>query len=227
MELKYKIIPLLFLLVFTNVMAQNVEYEQISNEVIYGDTADKIYICEGVLHNISQDTIQIEFNRVEFEKDQPFIYTALCTEIYCYTVNTKQIVEFIPPGNDYKCEMRWTTLSNNEEFKPGNGAVKWQLVDKTNSTILDTLRSKFIYAQTTSTTHIDNQIKVYPNPVSDYLNFENIESGSILEIYSAAGILLLNHEIFGARIDVNFLSQGIYYGILQSNEQRSSFRFIK
>lgn len=55
-------------------------------------------------------------------------------------------------------------------------------------------------------------IKLYPNPVSDYLNISGINSKTLVEIYDTLGKNILSKMIDGSQkqIDVSYISTGIY-----------------
>lgn len=75
-----------------------------------------------------------------------------------------------------------------------------------------------------------SQIKIYPNPVKDFLHIENLLSKTYLEIYDLNGRLLLEKTLTDSSeaVEVNFLSQGIYvYKIMDENQNSKTGKLIK
>lgn len=228
MFLKYLSTFIIVFIAFTHARGQNIEYEYLGNQILTGSVPNEVYICEGVIHNNSQDTIQIELNRIEFESDESQIFTAICTDYICYTVRTDNIIEFIPPGRNYKCEMRWLADPLLQGLEMGSGNTKWKIKDLSNSIIIDTIQSEFHYSILASNTDFDNKgINIYPNPVSDYLNFENLPMGSSIQIFSSQGKLVLLENPSNSKIDVEFLDQGTYFGKIIGEGFEREFKFIK
>ena len=67
----------------------------------------------------------------------------------------------------------------------------------------------------------ENTMNIYPNPAENILNVSGIEAGEKIEIYSAAGLLVISSV--GNSIDVSNLCQGVYY-VKASNEVKA---FVK
>lgn len=78
----------------------------------------------------------------------------------------------------------------------------------------------------------EQNIKVYPNPCSNYLYISNDEQKiSSIELYSISGVLLKKvspcHKQF-VNIDIQSLSTGMYIGkIMLNNGQRQTFKVVK
>jgi len=73
-----------------------------------------------------------------------------------------------------------------------------------------------------------NEIKIYPNPVTDWINIEGIHSKFDIKIYNSEGkVLFIQKNIINNQISVNFLNKGIYFLELVVNEQKIFRRFIK
>lgn len=56
-----------------------------------------------------------------------------------------------------------------------------------------------------------NTLKFYPNPVFDVLRFQNVEEGSVFEIYGATGRLAKSGLVRGGSVSVADLNQGVYF----------------
>lgn len=74
-----------------------------------------------------------------------------------------------------------------------------------------------------------NNLIIYPNPVSDFLTLENTD-GSLLTIYDNMGRLVLKKELkqMGTeKLNVSFLKRGIYYLRISNDNQTYKSEFIK
>lgn len=75
------------------------------------------------------------------------------------------------------------------------------------------------------------EIKVFPNPASDFLSIETPNSGVSINasIYSFQGTLLLRKEFVTSRteLDIRKLNSGIYYLLIQAGRDKRMTRFIK
>lgn len=83
--------------------------------------------------------------------------------------------------------------------------------------ILKTLKleNKVIYLGTELSSLAENNIKLYPNPTSDYLFIDNCSNNIVINIYSNSGILLIrknypNRIVGKSQIDIRSLSKGLY-----------------
>ncbi len=66
-----------------------------------------------------------------------------------------------------------------------------------------------------------NILKISPNPVSTTLTLNSISEIENYKIYNISGQLLLNEKMILDKIDVSFLSNGIYFlEVLQNNEKK-------
>jgi|GEM_PF-4480910 len=220
---------LLLLILATNItQAQNIEYELLGDQIIHGNMPGEVHICNGALHNYTSDTIQIQLKRVEFEVDDPSIFTSICTEHLCYTVGTNQIIESIPPGTDYKLEMRWAADVSFQGLNEGMGKTRWEILDLSNSIFVDTIQSEFHYSILSSNSNIEhNEIFVYPNPANDNLYFRDAPNDFDVQVFNANGELIISENNSDTFIDINNLDCGFYFGILTSNHIKKSFKFVK
>lgn len=57
------------------------------------------------------------------------------------------------------------------------------------------------------------QVKIYPNPATDFINMVGVESGSSIELYDMMGKLLKNEKVKmnNAVLDVKLLPAGVYH----------------
>jgi Leucine-rich repeat (LRR) protein len=72
-------------------------------------------------------------------------------------------------------------------------------------------------------------VKIYPNPVSNFLHISGISKSAVLKIVSLTGQTLLsgkvNHE--NELFDLSFLNRGNYFIIIDSNNVRKTLNFYK
>jgi len=77
--------------------------------------------------------------------------------------------------------------------------------------------------------HLVNNLIMYPNPTSDYLNLSSLESFNQpkFAIYDMQGRLIKDGAIEGSNINVTTLASGTYILKVSDNNQGKSQRFIK
>ncbi|WP_312825992.1 reprolysin-like metallopeptidase [Epilithonimonas sp.] len=71
-----------------------------------------------------------------------------------------------------------------------------------------------------------NNISVYPNPATDFINISNISSKTNYEIYSVGG-QLVNQGTTDGKVNVSKLVKGIYIISVEVNGEKSQTKFIK
>lgn len=78
-----------------------------------------------------------------------------------------------------------------------------------------------------------SSVKIYPNPVSDLLYFQNIalsNENGILRVMDFSGAVVLEQEIFGndvKAVDISMLPMGMYLVRFESGEKSTSKRILK
>lgn len=92
----------------------------------------------------------------------------------------------------------------------GNGSV----------TITTTLSS--------SEVDIKNELSIYPNPATDFLNITKASEKATYKIFNVSGVLVLKGAITNEKIDVSSLSKGVYViSILDTGKELLNTKFIK
>lgn len=95
---------------------------------------------------------------------------------------------------------------------------------------LDLPQSPCALATNTEKWNRTEEIKIYPNPTTNILNIENLPSQKgTLEIRNIQGVVLQVIEVQNDQqvIDIQALSDGIYYLIYQNKEVTLTSKFIK
>lgn len=74
-----------------------------------------------------------------------------------------------------------------------------------------------------------DKINIYPNPTTDYLNFNNLPNNSSVYIFDVKGNLINFIESTNdlKHIDVSSLSKGMYFIKINNNLTNSVFKFVK
>jgi hypothetical protein len=75
----------------------------------------------------------------------------------------------------------------------------------------------------------DQQVKLYPNPVSNEITLQKLTPGTLISIYKAAGEKVWN-GIFSnetMQIDLRNFSAGLYLIRLQNGDQVYTDKFLK
>ncbi len=89
----------------------------------------------------------------------------------------------------------------------------------------------FYYSRdnTTETINYEGDIRVYPNPASDYIMIEarNCYNNSVLYIYDAIGKLVIQHNLSeNKKVPVYFLSRGVYTFSVKTEDTVLTGKFI-
>ena len=71
-------------------------------------------------------------------------------------------------------------------------------------------------------------VKIFPNPVQDFVNIESDKNFIAYEIIDESGKLILNKEFKGSKIDISNLKTGVYFIKLKSlSNETNIVKFIK
>lgn len=71
-------------------------------------------------------------------------------------------------------------------------------------------------------------VKIFPNPVQDYVNIESDKNFIAYEIIDESGKLILNKDFKGSKIDISNLKTGVYFIKLKSlSNETNIVKFIK
>ncbi len=132
------------------------------------------------------------------------------------------------------------TNQNNSIKTTNDGGISWQGSPSPVNVVADDIF--FINANTgwavgndgiilkySSGTGIDNfddnsAISVYPNPTKDFLNIENIESNTYVELCSILGNTIIaqkNNNSEKMQLDIRNLSKGLYFLKIENNRNKS------
>ncbi|MCG2792529.1 MAG: M12 family metallo-peptidase [Weeksellaceae bacterium] len=71
-----------------------------------------------------------------------------------------------------------------------------------------------------------NNIQIYPNPATDFINISNISSKTKFEIFNVGG-QLVNQGMTDGKVNVSKLIKGVYILTVESNGEKSQTKFIK
>lgn len=128
-------------------------------------------------------------------------------------------------------------LATIEAFVFQNGTMSVHATTQTNHTFsIDTISSiRFEYGTVSqSRSSIRENLRVYPNPVTNFLTVEfdaNSRGNMILEIVGMEGQVFLSQQVNSGEsrteINVSSLSQGIYICRIRGNNRSSSIQFVK
>ncbi|WP_379964659.1 T9SS type A sorting domain-containing protein [Epilithonimonas sp. UC225_85] len=71
-------------------------------------------------------------------------------------------------------------------------------------------------------------VKIFPNPVQDYINIESDKNFIAYEVIDESGKLILNKDFKGSKIDISNLKTGVYFIKLKSlGNETNIVKFIK
>lgn len=152
------------------------------------------------------------------------------------SISVKPIVEkvdYYPSTNGVTVEkITYSDAENEIIHYRANGAKHDYFFKKENGDCMDMREeiAKFIKKHSTNLpSAIDeiptDQIAFYPNPVIDFLNF-NEEKGKFA-IYNLTGQLLVNGVFDSNAVNLSSLSKGVYYIRIEANNQIQTHKLIK
>jgi hypothetical protein len=74
-----------------------------------------------------------------------------------------------------------------------------------------------------------NNVKVYPNPITDFVNITTNSNNMSVKIYSIDGKMIENQVVNSnnLRISTDNFNSGIYFVQVESNNQKSVFKLTK
>ena len=123
---------------------------------------------------------------------------------------------------DYELTVGFST----REGKIFQGTYSW---GESSTTLIGSVINGIKYHETNIPTGIDNfafdNIKVYPNPFTDYINIESLDRVTLIEIFDATGNLILKRKIDNENIDLGKLTAGIY--IMKITDSKDKTRQLK
>ena len=122
----------------------------------------------------------------------------------------------------------------NTFLHPGTGKSDYLFVEDADTCFnfnkfLDNPSISSIKNRTTEIDNIDSKvdIKIYPNPVKDYINIETNEVIYKSEVYNIAGNLLKSNNSSSKNIDITTLPIGNYVMKIYLKNKIESIKFIK
>ena len=72
-----------------------------------------------------------------------------------------------------------------------------------------------------------NEIKLYPNPVKDYLNIDSKDKIETIKIYNTVGQLISQPKITNNKVSLSNLSSGVYHVNVTTKNGTKSYKIIK
>ncbi|MEM6721477.1 MAG: T9SS type A sorting domain-containing protein [Bacteroidota bacterium] len=108
-------------------------------------------------------------------------------------------------------------------FNPGSYIPDYRYVTVSNDC------STVSYSRTLSTAENELvNVKIYPNPTSNFIHIEGVNTLETVEVYSLAGKKIAVSATTNSQIDVSSLQNGIYFLKLRDDQNRSTVKkFIK
>ncbi len=178
--------------------------------------------------------------------DQTFNQASLCTETYIYPNINPLLLPYL--GEDFEDEIgeqkiRFDYFDFNKVKTTTHASL-----DKETGQFIDDGMQEFVYKQINSVYLIDtvyhysisnpesvkdlqsHQVQVIPNPATDYISLEGIESASVVSIYDAGGKLVILKKVNTSgdnTINVEALLSGIYFIKTQNKRGISTLKFLK
>ncbi len=138
-----------------------------------------------------------------------------------YTYNTVSMIFYVQINGGFQHQQLFKGILSydkkflsGEYFYYGNEYPFNAILDTTSITAIQKIENK-------------NELKYYPNPVNNYLQFESSNKYNEIKIYNMSGDLLLQ-ESYKSKIKVSELNNGIYIAQLLNNGiAKDAIKFIK
>ena len=137
--------------------------------------------------------------------------------LYTLWLNNNQLVGCIPKEIKFNCPMISAgggEIRNNPNLSTQSWANYWN-------------NSEGACPPTAVENTQENNGRLYPNPVHDFLFIEGFEKASKVLIYNVLGSLVLNKNADEKGIDISYLSNGIYTVLIMSGERSAARLFMK
>ncbi len=190
----------------------------VDTSVAVGYADETEIVLTGFVHNNSNDTVSIRWQRNE---NIPTGWlTAICDNIQCWAevVSYSPQAVVIPPQGKSVMDVHFFPGG-----KAGNGSVTvraWVEGDSANTVVTSSAKS----ATALQPVGVDfanesDKIRVYPNPARDYFLIRNLPKGEIstVEVYNIFGRKMLSFSQSASksnnavhRFDIGALAKGIY-----------------
>lgn len=217
----------LLLLPTLSSISQDLSFNQITIEPLYAEREGPIYACISEITNHSNDSIDVVYTRVTKDFTRHEMINGLCTDQECYLTNIDTVYETIAPLTIHKAESRW--LLTDDELPFSEGYSEWEIKRVSTNEVLDTIKSKIIYNQPTTSTEntTENEVQIYPNPAQDYIN---ISQGNYteLKILDFKGQEILNlKDPKETKINISEFQAGPYIVILEIENRIETIKFFK
>lgn len=185
-------------------LTPNPQYEE-------GSASTSVIQADVVVKNVSDQELNLLWRRVIISTPQGWL-SQICDKRLCYLPEVSQCPEAYPnhllPGEEIT--MRVDILP---QGVAGQGEIHVELFDiNDQETVLATIEAHFTTA-TTSTNGPSGKadLKIYPNPTSNYFKLSNYESISKLSIYNIVGNAVRDFIVSGDdSYAVADLPEGIY-----------------
>lgn len=130
------------------------------------------------------------------------------------------------------------------KFKNGNNSYYgWLKIKVVNTNATDPVFTVYGYAyQSSPNTAIaagdmgtssinevvnNNDLKIYPNPTTDYLMITGVENANEISISNVLGEKVMNISLNTNKIDISNLDKGVYFVRVKTNDNIKTQKFIK
>lgn len=121
--------------------------------------------------------------------------------------------------------MSVASVNNNNGISPSIDEHKAQISISKNTTDSTTLKKETTQILKTSSS---KEIIILPNPATDKINIMNADAGSIISLMDLSGNIVLKEQLNGNQwLDISFLSKGLYFVEIISNNSNKMQRLVK
>lgn len=176
--------------------------------------------------NLTQDSLSLQWETMNNSLNSNWQIT-LCDYGACYFgVPTGKVMDPVPPG-----DKGFLKLSITVDNTTGPAAVSFKVWEEGVPSTEEIVTFNLDVILNAAGITLEKQVQMFPNPVSNTLNFQLPEklTGSELMLFNAQGAVVATQTIAAGQteVDVTALPVGTYFARLTTKEGVVSKRFLK
>lgn len=197
-----------FSLLTLNAQTQDYYFENVNiDTIILHDEIDlfaKIKIP--FINNLNNSTT---FQWIKNETNLPDNWLiSVCDEANCYDPEIEMGLSIIPANTNYEFAIQVYPFDTNNQIELKSASMTLEVAADINNIQIATVNFEIIEF-TNNQIIVKNNIKIYPNPSTSFLNFDNLDASFYqVKIYDLIGNLTLTS--FEKQIDISNFSNGVY-----------------
>jgi len=198
----------LFVLSILNAPAQDYYFENVDiDTIIVQDEIDLFAKIKIPFVNNLNDYTTFQWIKNETNLPENWLIS-VCDEANCYDPEIEMGLSTIPANSNYEFAIQVYPFDANNQVEFASASMTLEVAADINNIQIATVDFE-IAALTNNQIIVKNNIKIYPNPSTSFVNFTNLDDTFYqVEIYDLLGNLI--HTSFEKRVDISNFSNGTY-----------------